>query len=152
MDAAIRNAIQQQKALLDERARLSERVTEVTQALAKIDRFIAEWKRFAGEIESADEENPSPQSRPVNPTKEEVGDIVARILDQVGQPMGRGALFDALRVSGVELQGKDPQMVLSTMLWRMQGRFIRIPKHGYWIKDKPYAPAGYQPDLEDLLG
>ncbi len=36
-------------------------------------------------------------------------------------------------------------MVLSTMLWRMKDRIVRLPQFGYWIADKEYVPAGYDP-------
>ena len=59
--------------------------------------------------------------------------------------MPRKALLKAVTERGIILSGKDPEMVLSTMMWRMQDEFVRLPRWGYWLKNRPYEPAEYDP-------
>lgn len=90
---------------------------------------------------------PKPVSaRAQNPPKERVGDVVQEILQTEGKPISRETLFSMLPDHGIMLHGKDPQMVFSTMLWRMKERFVRLQGWGYWLTDKPFAPARYEPE------
>jgi hypothetical protein len=59
--------------------------------------------------------------------------------------MPRKALLKAVTERGIILSGKDPGMVLSTMMWRMRNEFVGLPRWGYWLKDRPYEPAEYHP-------
>jgi hypothetical protein len=43
----------------------------------------------------------------------------------------------------------DPEMVLSTMLWRMRDRIARLKTGGYWLAEKAYPEAAYDP--QDLV-
>ena len=74
-----------------------------------------------------------------------MGDFVEKILRDVGLPLPRAKLFEAVKVGGMIIHGKDPEMVFSTMLWRMQDRFIRLEKHGYWLRNVPNPAVGYDP-------
>ncbi len=65
--------------------------------------------------------------------------------------MTRTALYEELGRRGIRLFGKDPVMVLSTMLWRSQERIVRLPNHGYWPAERTYEPAGYFPQMDDVL-
>jgi hypothetical protein len=80
-----------------------------------------------------------------NSKKEEVARVAREILAEQDKPMPRKALLKAVTERGIILSGKDPEMVLSTMMWRMQKEFVRLPPWGYWLKDRPYVPAGYDP-------
>ncbi|CAN5285842.1 hypothetical protein BH09PSE1_BH09PSE1_11650 [soil metagenome] len=51
--------------------------------------------------------------------------------------MTRKRLFEELAHHDIVIQGANPEMVFSTMLWRMQDRFERIPKRGYWLTGVP---------------
>lgn len=66
--------------------------------------------------------------------------------------MPRKELFNALAKEGLVIHGKDPEMVLSTMLWRASDTIVRLPPHGYWPKDTPFSPAQYDPDFDALFG
>lgn len=59
--------------------------------------------------------------------------------------MNRAALLSELAKQGVLFVGKNPEMNLSTIPWRMRDKFIRIRGHGYWFKDTPYPPIGHEP-------
>ena len=73
--------------------------------------------------------------------------------------MSRDDLFAALTEKGVIIHGKEPPVVLQTMLWRMSDRIIHLKGFGYWSKDQAYEPAAYDPvafdahakDIERLI-
>lgn len=95
----------------------------------------------ASEIEAASRKNPS---------RTAVGAVAKDIITDVKRPVPREELFALLGARGVTIHGKDPQMVLSTMMWRMQDQFVRLPGHGYWLRDLPWGPAGYEPTAGNL--
>jgi hypothetical protein len=80
-----------------------------------------------------------------NSKKEEVARVAREILAGQDKPMPRKALLKAVTERGIILSGKDPGMVLSTMMWRMRNEFVGLPRWGYWLKDRPYEPAEYHP-------
>lgn len=123
---------------------------EVAQAKA----FISAWHDFA--------EVPLPRSpkfvekeslgtptrfRTFNPRKEDVADAAREIIEEKGRPVSRAEMRSALSERGITIHGTDPNMVLSTMLWRMPQKVVRLKKHGYWLTEKPYAPAAYFPEV-----
>jgi hypothetical protein len=113
--------------------------------LERVDAFIQQWHEFAG--------TPILDRDPVvvhypkrrNPKKEEVADLAYEIIKEHGEPMSRSELYEKLQERGMVLNGNDPEMVLSTMLWRSQAKIRRLPKYGYWMTDTPYVSAGYTP-------
>ena len=80
------------------------------------------------------------RKRPNNPDKSVVVDKALEIIRERDEPMGRKALFVALAENGIVLEGTDPQMVLSTMLWRSKDRIQRLPAFGYWPAGETYEP------------
>jgi hypothetical protein len=119
--------------------------------------FIKEWHRFA--VEEADTQSVQGYTRyaqapdtvvpakitPKNPERNAVGRAAWEIITEVGRPIPRAELFARLAGKGMHIHGKDPEMVLSTMMWRMQEHFVRLPKHGYWKRTVPWPPADYVP-------
>jgi hypothetical protein len=89
---------------------------------------------------------PGRKARPVNPPREQVLEVVAQALKRSGRPMQLRELFDSVTESGIILQGTDPSAVLGTMIWRARTRFANLKGFGYWFKDRPYAPASYEPE------
>lgn len=87
-----------------------------------------------------------------NPPRAVVVSNAISILKKNKKPMPRRLLMDALRRRGIVIKGKDPEMVLSTMLWRDQDRVVRIKSHGYWLKGVEYPPADYWPEIESVIG
>lgn len=151
-DAAIVNATARREQLVADTARLAAEIDTAKKEIARIDTFIQEWKRFAGEDAGPLFEQDAPPAPPVvkafkpkNPPKERIGNILRQYLLDRQMPASRKQMMQHLRSVGVNLEGTDPDMVLSTMLWRMQDRFVRIPKLGYWLVDQPYTPADYNP-------
>lgn len=119
---------------------------------AKAERFIADWHEFAEdgivtqphltamEIKSDSHDTKKP-TRPKNPSKERVAAVACEIIRENGFPLTRAELFDALLDRGIVLEGKNPQMVLSTMIWRMPNVIVRLKGNGYWPADDP-LPIG----------
>lgn len=163
-DAALANATKQLKCIQAEIAeldqevvRIQERRTQLVGQAAAVERFVHDWHKFAsGQIApEAAPKAPMPESRahrptesrrrPKNPAKEDIADQCVNIIRAEGQPMARSELYARLKERGSVLHGKDPEMVLSTMLWRMPDRVVRLPSHGYWPADTPFPEADYRP-------
>jgi len=151
-DAAIVNATARRAQLVADTERLAAEIEVARKEIARIDTFIQEWKRFAGgdtatlgggnaTLASA----PAKAPKPNNPRKEVVGEVIRAYLLGKGLPAGRKELMKALLDHGIDLAGKDPDMVLSTMMWRMKDKFVRLPKFGYWLADQACPAADYRP-------
>ena len=85
--------------------------------------------------------------RTSNLPKEAIGEFARDLIRGKNAPVTRNGLFLALGLAGITLQGTDPKMVLSTMMWRMSkpgDPFVRLGKLGYWLADQDYEPAGYK--------
>lgn len=157
-DNAVENAI----AILHEMtAKIAEAEVRIKEWRAKMDRaerFIKDWEEFSGQkVEPAStpvvESKPRlhPSGRPKNPLKEEVALAACEILRARGEPMSRDDLFEALTERGVIIHGKNPPVVLQTMLWRVQEVITHLKGHGYWPTKDAYPEADYAPipPLED---
>lgn len=159
-DPAIKNALDQHDALAKSINSLNQQLEDARRDLAKVEQFIALWKEFSGEEVDTSEIAPLRNrtrtrhvrlvggEKPVNPPKERIGDVIEAFLKSRQKPASRKELQEHLKEVGIHLQGTDPDMVLSTMLWRMPERFTRIPPHGYWLKNVPLSlPQGSLPDI-----
>lgn len=138
-------------------ARMDELKTEqmaLAKELSDLSVFIGMWHRLSGtqpEHNSHDQPTRTRSTRPKNPPREDVGDLVEKILRRAGTPIPRAKLYEAVLAWGMTIYGKDPEMVFSTMLWRMRDRFIRLRDHGYWLINEPCSRVGYDPSAKDLL-
>lgn len=139
-------------------ARIYGEIERHTEELVKLENFIITWHELAGlepptppQVES-NVPSPEVRKRPKNPDRSYVVDRTLEIIQQYGRPMSRREIFDALAARGIRIEGKDAEMVLSTMLWRERHRVTRISGFGYWPADQKYGPAGYDPEMEALLG
>jgi hypothetical protein len=180
-DRALANAERRRDQIAAEINKLNQRVDELRKYLSSVERFIDDWHEFAGEkkdsqkgnqsdlltnstytqaripVEAGGLDSPPPTpAPPKNPDKADVGKVAKTIIYELRRPVPRTELFKALAERGVILHGKDPEMVLSTMLWRMKEEFIRLPGHGYWIRSLRWPAAKYEPgdsppaDIEDM--
>lgn len=160
-DSALENAEAQKNQLLERKRRLQSDLAVVDAQLNRIERFIVDWHEFAGtNPPAADQPNDSlpairkrtrvqlgPSERTAgNSKKEEVADAARAVIADRGEPVSRSDLLTAIRERGLTIEGTDPEMVLSTMLWRMKDRVIRLKQGGYWLKEQSYEPAGYFPN------
>jgi hypothetical protein len=169
-DHALQNARDRHNAIASEIAELGRRMAELRAEQNRIGEFIELWHEFAGvssdalapmrkkeEIapvgelappETADGTEREPKRRRVtgNPRKEEVAAAAREIIAERGSPVSRSDLFKALFDRRLEIRSEsDPEMVLSTMLWRMRNKVVRLKGGGYWLADQPWTEAGYYP-------
>lgn len=142
------------------RARISERLraldseaAALRQELELLDKAILVTKRYGGEVANDDFRGHTEiastitvRKRPRNSSHEEVGDAALRVLAEAKAPMSRGDLFAAVMEQGVTIEGQDPEVVFSTMMWRERERVVNLKGHGYWPADRPYEKAGYDPE------
>ena len=146
-DAALENAHTRRGALAAQINVLQQQLETVRRELQLVDEFIARWHTFASLEDnepltradsSADNSRPEGRRRrPVNPSRDLVGDVVESLLRDWGRPASRARLFAELPEHDIHIQGTNPEMVFSTMLWRLKDRFVRVPGKGYWLADEP---------------
>lgn len=148
---------------------LSAAQDELRRELNKVNAFLLTWEQFStgkikpgevadsisaavgvsGRIQAVLAPLSSPKSvpSPKNSKKEDVAYAARKVIEDAGKPIMREDLFPALIEKGLIIEGSDPLMVLSTMLWRMKEviALVRLRGGGYWLADKPWPPAGYDP-------
>jgi len=150
-DDAIRAALAK-KADAEERIKKHERgIRRAKDEIAEITKFIRAWEKFSGKaIDDVGSFNPlrdkggfvatvgGQQVRmvPANSRKEEVAEAARAIIAEAGKPLSRTDLFAKLIERGMTITGKDPEMVLSTMLWRTKATsgIERLKSGGYCLK------------------
>ena len=156
MDRALENAMRKRDQIAAEINRLAQRTEECRRHLAAVDKFISDWHQFAeiprlsASVESGEKDTAKVGYRRTrrtvkNPPRAEVVAKAREIIWNAGAPMARSALYQALAENGVRITGKDPEMVLSTMLWREPEEIMRLPKFGYWLTEMSCSQAGYEP-------
>lgn len=137
--------------------RLSNAVEADTAARDSVVSFIAQWYEMAGlkppkedtvQTDLLGQASIAKAGKPKNPDRKYVAKVAAEIADATGRPLSRAEVAEGLRQRGIVLEGKDPMMVLSTMLWRTPETIARIEGFGYWPADKPYLPGNYVPPSE----
>jgi hypothetical protein len=148
-DVAYKNAMIRRDSVAAEINSLQQRLDELRREATRIDAWIHGWVEFAGgsaPVDAAQRNTPvdKPVKRQPNPPKEEIAEFTRQLIMKHNAPVNRGAIMVALEDFGVRLEGNKPEMVLSTMLWRMQDRVVRLRGHGYWLTEKDYDPAGYK--------
>ncbi|MCW5692207.1 MAG: hypothetical protein KIT48_07570 [Pseudolabrys sp.] len=145
-DAALKNAIAKRDEIASQINKLQSQIDELRRLMARTEQFISDWQMFATGADKEDDGGAEDDNSPArNIDKLEVGNYAAEFLEEACKPLKRKELMRRLNEMGIHIYGKNPDMVLSTMMWRMQDRFVRIPGFGYWFRDKPYAPAKYTP-------
>ncbi len=141
---------------------------ELRREIDEIEAFLGMYRRFGGEtnVEHAvmrassprgdATESDSPATRPTisvtvrqrtrRASPEQIADAAIRTILDVGKPLSRADLANALEERGMELQTKDPANYIGTIMWRHgKDRVISLDGLGYWPIDRAYEPAGYEP-------
>lgn len=166
-DKALENALAARDEMAEKIAAAEEQIKEWRERMQRAERFIADWEEFSGQglATRAPEERARgivkrttlpPAPKPKNPRKEDVAEVAIEIIRENGDPMTRDDLFEALKARGIQIEGKNPPVVLQTMLWRMQERIVHLKGYGYWPREDAYMAADYvdnsEPDeVEDDL-
>lgn len=151
-DTALENAVATRDEMAKKIAAAEEQIKEWRAKMQRAERFITDWEEFSGQktqYSAASEPAPlgtarvSVSKKPRNPKKEDVAEASVEIIREKGDPMTRDELFEALKSKGINIHGKNPQVVLQTMLWRMQNRIVHLKNHGYWPREDAYMAADY---------
>lgn len=160
-DIALQKAEATKKQLVKRRLDLHAELKNIDRRVGEIDRFIETWHEFADSpvdpasvewaIQNEYKEEQTTKRTTGNSPKEEVVAVAIELIRERGQPIMRDELYELLIEAGLTIQGKDPQMVLSTMLWRMKDKIVRVEGGGYWPADTPNVVAGYDPNTATLL-
>lgn len=92
-----------------------------------------------------------PMSRRRGAKPDEIAHTVQRIIGEVGKPMTRGQLVQALERRDVQLQAADKARYIGTIVWRHKSIFVNIEGRGYWLRGMPLdaKPTG-RPSSRDL--
>lgn len=83
----------------------------------------------------------------------EVAATVRRIIEEWKRPMKGAELREQVTKYGHLIEGSDPETVLSSILWRAgdAAGVVRLRRgDGYWLKERPWQPSGYDPTDEKL--
>ena len=156
-DSALDNAMRRRDAAVAKVKALESNLAEARDELERVDAFIQQWHEFAGtpilERDPVVVHYPKTMRGVRNSKKEEVAAAARRIIEAEGRPMSRTELYERLIGRGLTINGADPEMVLSTMLWRMRDQVVRLAKGGYWLAGEPYKAEFYSadPQRDDLL-
>ena len=121
--------------------------------LRGVDSFINQWKKFAGVVDleigrvTVSLTPKSATQGPIrkNSKKEAVAEAAYEFIKELNAPVPRVNLLTLLVNRGLIIEGGDPEVVLSTMLWRMRSRIVRLRKGGYWRADAPSPDGSYVP-------
>jgi hypothetical protein len=159
-DSALQNAEKRRDDLADQINKMQAAVDELRREKAKVEGFIADWHKFAGTQPDTETEAEIPYITPIrddiplpakrerpqnNSKKEDVAKEVRAIVEAWGRPVLRKELLPELLIRGYVIEGTDPDMVLSTMLWRAgeAAGVVRLGKGGYWLREVDYPEARY---------
>jgi hypothetical protein len=150
-DTARVNAVSRRDAIAAEINTLQQRLDDLRREAKTVDAWLTAWDAFAGiargEVPSRAPlqiKEPQRKGRSTNPPKEEIAEFARKLAEDRGAPVSRKAIATALEQEGTVLEGSDPDMVLSTMLWRMKDRIVRLKGFGYWPREMDYEPASYK--------
>lgn len=140
--------------LKDERDRLLARLEQLDRLLSRYE----EWEREAAVVLSgagAATASPSRATTPPTPTDptepreegtplREFEMVATKMFEAADAPLQRSDAFAKLREAGVVVVGKEPLNVMTTRFNRMPN-ITNLRGFGYWLKSRPYPPAGYEP-------
>jgi len=158
MDTAISRAMARKESL--------EKEIESRQAeLQDIDMFVTLYQRFAGPEETlvtvtmpiqaeirAVETDIAAASQPEIRTvmrrgisQEEFNEVAPQLLKEHGKPARRGEFLRLFHARNIPIGGVNEMLNFGTKVWKAREVLINLPGEGYWPRDLPYEPAGYDP-------
>ncbi|MDF2119733.1 hypothetical protein PY365_29655 [Roseiarcaceae bacterium H3SJ34-1] len=144
------------------------RLAEIRAEAAEIERFIEFYKRFedepdANQVEAAATptggnlstetvvqvvDKSRRRSDRTGPTPSEIAQVMERVIRDVGRPMTRGEIVEALERRDIEIQAQDKYRYVGTLAWRHKSIFINVEGRGYWLRSER-MPAGRRLLLPD---
>jgi hypothetical protein len=84
-------------------------------------------------------ENPAkkPRKKRSDLRPDAMAEHMARIIREVGQPMTRGDIVEALERRDIHIPFEDKGRYIGTIAWRHKGTFENIEGRGYWLRGEP---------------
>lgn len=90
-----------------------------------------------------------PESASVAPkrgwTREMLKPHLRKAILEAGRPLTRTELVRAMDERRIPVGGTDRAKNMGTMMWRLNDDFVSLEGLGYWPRNEPYQPAGYDP-------
>jgi hypothetical protein len=141
------------------------RIAELQAELKRLEAFIVTYRELADEDVEPEPSRPT-QERPVHEIEEQQDGVddadrpratpqaeLKRVVEQVlltnGAPLQRFELMERVKALGMVIGGRNEITNFGSKLSRAE-RLVNLPKLGYWPKDEPYEPGGYQPGSAGL--
>lgn len=132
---------------------------ELAKGSADVRIFPPEWP---GTILTGGNEAPLAASRAVDnfpprvprPRPSDIAELMARIIREIGRPMTRGQIVEALERRDVQIPYEDKARYVGTIAWRNKGMFQNIEGQGYWLRGEPLPqglPAEEAPPVNEEL-
>jgi hypothetical protein len=72
--------------------------------------------------------------------------MVERLIRDVGSPMTRGQIVEALALRDVDLPAADKARYIGTIIWRHKSIFVNLKGRGYWLRDARPVETGFGDD------
>jgi hypothetical protein len=161
-DTAVEYARRKREELAERINRAQQELDECRPRLTRIERFLADYAAFAAGREPSDspsgniiaEALASRTKSKHNSPKEDVAKKARSLIERAGKPISRTDLYRELVDWGLTIEGGDPEGVMNTMLWRTRDDVgvIHLRNVGYWLKERKWEPASYEPELDSIMG
>ena len=71
----------------------------------------------------------------------EIVAIIQQIIREVGRPLTRGEIAEALEQRDVHIPAEDKQRYIGTIAWRHKSAFENVGGLGYWLTGEPLPIA-----------
>lgn len=129
--------------------------------IARIEQFISDYHVFSAGIDGdrADtrrtplQGNLSTDDFPVDkriearrlggPTPRDLAEMMERLIRDVGRPMTRGEIVEALELKDIVIPAQDKHRYIGTIAWRNKALFLNVHGRGYWLRgERPDKSVG----------
>ncbi len=142
-DHAYSLALQEKERLETLLKDFQKKIEEIGADLSSINHYIDVHNKLVGKEPVSKNILYNKKSHFSNMPKEYIAEQCIKIILSNKKPMNRSELYESLNKSGVIINGSEPEKVLSTMLWRMKDKVVRLPGFGYWPADLDFPAADY---------
>jgi len=130
LGSAIQNALRRKEELQRELDEIEVFIAVHNRFATTDDRPAARQPKVAGKRARPEVVRSPRTSRPAN-----FANLVDEILAELGRPMTRAELVNAIEARGVSIPSGDKQRYLGTILWRRRDLFVHHDGVGYARKD-----------------
>ena len=140
------------------------RLAALKAEILRVERFISDYREFSGDnsvttetastislvngggnvspfdapSQAVDKSGEIPRmSRRRGGRPDEIAQMIERVIREIGEPMTRGQLVQALERRDVELPAADKARYIGTIIWRHKSIFVNVEGRGYWLRNIP---------------